>query len=545
MSRTPATCMVQISQPSRVEMSAYLVLENKPTRQNLKLETLSKYVQQHPQGWKKRLELAELLYAIGRWEQSVEEYRQVLKRQPRLVDVRLQLGKILHLMARDAEAIEIYESALCLCRNVATRQHLTGLIESCCRNHQAAVKAFESAANLEPDNVAHWLALGKAHLDIESAVAALQSFDAVLKLNPDDTIALSHSYDALMIVGHFQEAGQLVSRAIELAPHDVRILKRAADRRVCMGLVSGAEGKQTRQLIRTALQLAPDAADISESLAYYYLCRGEWAKGIAVLQKFAEEHPNCPGGWYHYARSLFHTGDFQTAAEAILKAYALYQDDCEIYRALCEILPAAGRLKDLEPLVEKMLQRFPERWSVWSTAGRVMVESFQDSERGCIVSAKAPQLQPQLAEPWFRHGRVLALAGRHREAVEALEQGWQCLPEQGSYLQSVSAAVWLGESYQALGDDASSRSWWQEAGDRATELMNFSPATACYWRGRALSALGNVTGAMQVYQNALSHHLLYPAHQEVKEALICLGQSASLRCFAKKRHTGSSSPGSN
>ncbi len=514
-----ATHMVQITQPTGMELNAYLILDNKITRQEIKLKTLSKYVQQHPQGWKKRLEVAELLYAIGRWEQAVDEYRQVLKRQPHLINVRLQLGKMLHLMAREAEAIEVYESALFLSRNVATRHHITGLIESCRQNYQAAVKTLESAASLEPDNVAHWLALGQAYLEIESPVSALRAFDTILKLNPDDIVALSHSYNALMAVGHFQEAARRVSRALELAPDDVRVLKQMAAHRVYIGLVSGEEGKQTRQMILGVLQLAPNATDTFELFAYYHIFRGEWAKGVAMLQKFTEKHPNSPSGWYHYARCLFHTGNYQLAAEAILKAYTLYQNDCEIYGTLCEILPAAGRLEELQPLVEEMLQRFPQRWSVWATAGRVLVESFNDIDRGCNVSAKGTQLQPQLAEPWFRYGRVLALAGRHKEAVEALEQGWQLLPEEGGYLRSVQAAVWLGESYQVLGDEATSRNWWEEACKRAKELLNFNTATAHYWQGRALSALGDVAGAMQAYQTALSCQLLYPAQGEVKAAV--------------------------
>lgn len=513
-----ATHMVQITQPTGVELNAYLILDNKITRQEIKLKTLCKYVQQHPQGWKKRLEVAELLYAVGRWEQAVEEYRQVLKRQPHLIDVRLQLGKMLHLMAREAEAIEVYESALFLSRNVATRQHITGLIESCRQHYQAAVKAFESAASLEPDNVAHWLALGQAYLEIESPVS-VQAFDTILKLNPDDIVALSYSYEALMAVGHFQEAGRRVSRALELAPDDVRLRKQMAAHRIYIGLVSGEEGKQTRQMIRGVLQLAPHAADACELLAYYHLFRGEWEKGVALLQEFAEKHPNSPSGWYHYARCLFHTGNSQLAAEAILKAYTLYQNDCEIYRTLCEILPAAGRLEELQPLVAEMLQRFPERWSVWATAGRVLVESFNDINRGCAVSAKGTQLQPQLADSWFRHGRVLALAGRHKEAVEALEQGWQLLPEEGGYLRSVQAAVWLGESYRAIGDEATSWNWYEEACARAKELMEFNPATAHYWQSRVLEALGNVMGAIQAYRTALSCQLLYSAHREVKEAL--------------------------
>lgn len=323
-----------------------------------------------------------------------------------------------------------------------------------------------------------------------------------------------------MAVGDFQEAGRRVSRALELAPDDVRVLKQMAAHRVYMGLISGEEGKQTRQMIRGVLQLAPHAADACESLAYYHIFRGEWEKGVALLQEFAEKHPNSPSGWYHYAWCLFHIGENQAAAKAILKAYALYQNDCKIYQALCEILPAVG-INELEPLVEEMLKRFPHRWSVWATAGRVLVKSFQDIDRGCNVSAKGTQLQPQLADSWFRHGWVLALAGRHREAVEALEQGWQFLPKEGGYLQLVQAAVWLGESYRVIGNQPTSRNWCEEACKRSKELLNFNTATAtaCYWQGRALSALGDVAGAMQAYQTALSCQLLHPARGEVEAAL--------------------------
>jgi len=519
MSTITATPLVQLAQPSGVEMNAYLVLDEKPTRQDIKLRTLSKYVQLHPTGWKKRLELAELLYTMGRWEQAVVEYRQVIERQPQLIDVRLHLGKLLQLMGQEADAIALYQSTKDLTRNPATSFHITGLIETCHRRTQAAAKCFERATLLEPDNTFHWLALGLTRMENEAPVKALQAFEQALKLNPNDIVANTHSYDALMAVGDVQQAQQRLQRTLELFPQDLRSLKRSADYRCGMGLVWGTDGKQTLRMIQTMLSIALDAAYAFDSLAQYHLIRGEWKEGVAVLQQFVEQRPLNPSGWYYYAQCLFHTGDFTPAAEAILEAYKLYPQDCEIYRALCEILPEAGRLEELRPLVEEMLERFPERWSVWATAGRVLVEWYQEQEKGCQISAKAVELQPQLADAWFCHGRVLALSGKHREAVVALEQGWQALPPQGGYWQSIPAAVWLGESYRVLGEEQKSRHWWQEAYEGAKELMKFNRAIAHYWQGRALSGLGDVAGASEAYCIALSRQLLYPVRGEVYEAL--------------------------
>ena len=298
MSGNTVTQLVAVTQPSGVTLNAQLVLEQKPTRQQMKLTTLNKYVQQHPRGWKKRLELAELLYTMGHWQEASEQYRQVLDRQPHLLDVQLQLGKILHLLARDAEAIAIYERALFSSRRAATSAHIQGLIEICRQRYQAAVPCFERAAKLEPDNVAHWYALAQAHGQLASPVAMLKALESILNLNPEDVIALTQSYEPLLAVGDFQAASQHVQQAVDLAPEHVPALKRWADHRCRLGLVSGEEGKQTRKLIRAALRLAPDAAEVHESMAYYHIYRGQWQQGIAELRQFVTDHPNSPYGWY-------------------------------------------------------------------------------------------------------------------------------------------------------------------------------------------------------------------------------------------------------
>jgi tetratricopeptide (TPR) repeat protein len=541
MSGNTFSYLVPLTQSSGVELNVHLVLEEKPTRQEQKRKTLSQYVQQYPSGWKKRLELANLLYAMGHWEPAVEQYREVIERQPQLINVWLKLGKLLQLMARPADAIEVYQNALPLLSNEATEKHIRGLIALCQGDTKKAIIAFETATNLEPDNTAYWLALGQLQMGRENTVGALRAFDVILSINPDDIVALIHSYDALIALGNVQEAQRRLNKLIVLAPDDFRVLQRQLDRRCAMRLVFAEEGKQTKKMINSALRQAPHGAEAYKSLAYYHIFRGDWEQGIRVLRDFTEEHPNNPSGWYYYGRCLFHRGDYQSAAEVILKAYHLYPNDSEIYRALCEILPLAGMISSpltppffrsggdiqrregdnraLASIVEEMLERFPERGSVWATAGRVLVESFEEIERGCRVSFEGTQLQPLLADAWFRHGRALALANKHPDAVEALEEGWQFLPENGGYLQSVPAAVWLGDSYRVLGDTPTSRHWWERACQESQLLRAFNPVMADYWLGRALEGLGDTLGAIQTYQSALSQQLLYPAHKEIQDAL--------------------------
>lgn len=532
MRKKTISSVLSIIRSSGMEINIDLVLDEKPTRTNQKIKTLSQYVQQYPSGWKKRLELANLLYTIGCWQQAIQEYQQVIDRQPQFLEVQLKLGKMLQLMGQKTDAVAVYENALSLIHHEATRQHISGLIAVCRDDVQEAILAFESATSLEPDNIAHWLALGRLQMQREDRVAALRAFETIVSIDPDDIVALIDRYDALLALGKIRAAQDCLDRLVELASEDFRVLKRQIENRCWMRLVFGEPGKQTKQIINLALRLAPDGVDTCELVTYYHIFQGDWATGVGVLAQFTEKHPNHPRGWYSYGRCLFHTGDYQQAASAMLNAYRLYPKDCEIYRALCEMLPFIPSLTHLVApegsneipislalIVEEMLEHFPQRWSVWTTAGRVLVEHLQEIDRGCDVSARATQLQPQLPDAWFRHGRVLALAGKHQEAVEALTQGWQLLPDGGDYLPSVLVAVWFGESYRVLGDEAKSREWWEVACQQALALMKFDPATVCYWLGKALQGLGDIRGAVEAYQRSLNQQLLYPFRGEVEEIL--------------------------
>lgn len=295
MSRHTFTRSLTISQASGIEVNINLVLPEKPVREAQKLKTLTKYVQRYPSGWKKRLELADLLYGMGKWSEAVEQYSQVIERQPQLIPVQLKLGKILQLMGREKEAIEVYKTSLSLlCHRkfsspglsnvtqsqMANKAHIVGLIEICLHNFPKAVKAFSLATTFEPDNPSHWLALGKVQKSIGNNIDALKAFEAILCRYPDDLIALINIYDTLMALGKrnnqwYEKAQERLNQAIILAPDNYQVLKRQIENRFRMKLVSGKEGKQTKQLLNTLLKQAPNSAVAYQLKAYYYQVREE------------------------------------------------------------------------------------------------------------------------------------------------------------------------------------------------------------------------------------------------------------------------------
>lgn len=520
-SETVAVRFVNAVLPSGCEMSFEVFLDHLP-RPN-KVESFDAYVQTRRAGRQKHWDLACLLYATGCWEEAARVLRVVLESQPRLLDAYLLLGNLLCATGREDEARCIYEDALHATTKLASRRHINGLVKVCQRRYGAAAEDFRRAALYEPHNAAHWNCLGTVHMLVGSYTDALQAFDESLKVKPDNLVALTHSRSALLAAGHAKEARERAARALELDPGGVPTLKWMADR---CSLTGGQEGvRKARQFLHAAIRLSPEAAEIHESLALQQIARGEWAKGLSVLRAFVERNPRSAAGWLFYAKYLSRTGAQAAAAESVMRAYELNPTARETLGLSCELLAREGEVTRLPRLIEEMLARFPECWSVWAVAGQAILSGLGDAERASAVSAHATQLQPRLAAAWSQYGRVLVLAGKHREGVAALERAWKCTPDE-TCDERVAAAVWLGESYRALGEEKRARAWFEKAAQGALALNALCPPLAHYRQAQALEALGDMVGAMQSYRAALDCQLLYPERREAKRSLQLLQKHA-------------------
>jgi tetratricopeptide (TPR) repeat protein len=246
-------------------MNVQLFIAEKSARQQQKIITLNKYIEKYPQGWKKRLELADLLYEIGNWSQAIIEYNQVIEQQPQLLDVHLKLGKMLQLMGQEKEACKAYDTALFLSENPGTQHHIKGLIAVCEGDNEKAITAFNLAASLEPDQVFHRLALSQVYQNVENPLGMLRSLEPVLAINPDDVLSLIYSYDALMVVGDIQTAKERFNSLLALAGDDFRVIQRQIDQRLLVRMVSAEEGKITKKMITSLLGTVPHSVEVHKS----------------------------------------------------------------------------------------------------------------------------------------------------------------------------------------------------------------------------------------------------------------------------------------
>ena len=276
------------------EAYALLALDHKPTRQAQKAATLRAYAQRYPRGWRKRMQLADLLYAMGHWEEAIALFYDVLQRQSRHLLARLRLGRMLRLLRRTSEAIKVYEGALAATDSAAARDYAQGCIALCKQRWDEAAAAYALAAAREPDRAIYQRELGLTWLRADCPTEALVVFDQLLQRDPDDLTALTFSYDPLMDAGREETAQWRTERAWRLDPGNVLALAQWIDYRCRMGYVEGADGRETKALLRRAMQLAPDAPPVQAAQLHFHLACGDREAGLALLRQV--HHAGCPAG---------------------------------------------------------------------------------------------------------------------------------------------------------------------------------------------------------------------------------------------------------
>jgi RNA polymerase sigma factor (sigma-70 family) len=520
---------VKVALNSGIERSFYVPLDHKPLKLHPKIKSVSRYTSAHPHGWKKRLELAHLLYEAGEWTGAVEEYRRVLEKQPQLLDVYLDLGNVFDLMESQSDSIDTYQKALQIAHEPATRHRIIGLLETRRGNYPRAVEEFQKATQIEPQHAIHWRQLGVLHAQEDYPLEALGCFQELLKLSPWDSVGLTHLPYLLRDLGRLTEADHYVDLVFARRSENVLSLKYLADSRSISRQVFGKEGRSTLALIREALRLAPGSPEIHESLATYHFCRGEWREGIVLLEKFTRQHPSCPEGWIYYAKALFQTGVVGEAAVAVNRALRLDHATWKTNLAALEILTWHNIPLRLQQQASEIVKEFPRRWTAWAAAARALMIGLQDVDQACAISAQAPVLQPRLANSWFEHSKILTMAARYHEAIVAAEVGWKFLHEKEDGPQSISAAIGLAQNYILIEAHGAELRWIDEAALRLPAFIRWNPAEGYFFQGKLMELTGEHPAALASYVEALKQNLVYPLRLEAGNAVKRLESPISRR----------------
>lgn len=133
--------------PDGSQKPCLVSLDKNPTRLKQKHKSLTAYVKNYPTGWKKRFELAMVLYLKGDWDLSLSHLKKVLEKQAQSFKARMLANHILDRWGYRDEALQLCREALPFVRSDAARLYFHAWTEFHKENYPAAAQLFAKAGS--------------------------------------------------------------------------------------------------------------------------------------------------------------------------------------------------------------------------------------------------------------------------------------------------------------------------------------------------------------------------------------------------------------
>ncbi len=527
--RIADTRVVRIPLPSGGVFEYHAVFGDSLRRRGQRILTLKSYVDRHPSGWRKRLELANLLFADGQVAEAEVQFRAVLERKPGCLQAAIALGQILCLGQRAAEAAVVYEAVLPYVQTAAKRHHVVGLLHRARRDFSAAANEFRKAIELEPQSLEHYHELAATYDTEGRPYEAAEAYDMALAVDPDDVYALARSHNALTALGRYDIVLSRLERALQLDPNYTYAAKLLADRRAMMGLVRGKEGRRTLGILKRAIERDPDSADVWDAVSRYYDVRGDLEHSVAIWQHFLSGHPDSARGWMFLGTAYGRLQKWTEAAEAYRKAHALNPFMFDIHWRGTHILLRAGYRDEARRWAEEILERFSTYWDGPHVAAANLLRLGEDPEKCVALSRLCVERHPMACHAWANYGAMLLDVGRAEEAIRAFERAHELIAYPMAPARP-GIIGFLGRALRALGREDEALVRFREMLELGESLKSVDPF---YKRtvGQALMELGDFKGAraaLMAAKRAGCWHVdsdLEELEERVKAAAVSSAQS--------------------
>ncbi|MEL6364634.1 MAG: XrtA/PEP-CTERM system TPR-repeat protein PrsT [Pseudomonadota bacterium] len=247
--------------------------------------------------------------ALGNAETAITDLRNLVERAPQVAAYRDTLARILASEGRTDEAIAVAKAYAE--QNRAAGVVLEAGVREAAGDADAAIKTLEDAMAAKPDP-AFARALLSTRIRKGDRKKALQEMQAWLQKNPRDAEGQIFYGTVLIEDGRLQDAERVLSAALAQRQNSAPLLNNLAWVRQETGR-PGAE-----DLARRAYEIAPNSAEIADTLGWILYEDGEFEEGLRFLREAYEDAPDNATIAYHLAAAIAKTDGSKEEALQIL-----------------------------------------------------------------------------------------------------------------------------------------------------------------------------------------------------------------------------------
>lgn len=406
-----------------------------------------------------RLELAKVqAVRLASTTDAIETLRTILEEDPGHGPAVVELSSLYESEHRDQDLVNLLSSQIDLAKSrddatteLSLTMRLAEMLDSRLGEKAKAIEAYQAVLTLDPSRRAALEALARLHRDGGENAKAAELLDALLDLTAGEA-RIAHALDLAALYGQL------------------------------------ADDEGRRRSLERGLEVAPDHAEIRESLASVYEKTRDF-EALAKLRAEDAERATSPGEKVRLYRAaaelrLNACRDAAGAAALLERAVEIAEDDRELLLLLCDAYSASGRGKDAAAVLEK------------------------------IVASFAGRRTKDLANVHFRLSRAYLAEGDTSRALTELDQAFRIDPG------SIPILKELGTLSLSAGDlERAQRTF------RALLLQKLEPGSPIskgevfYYLGEISQKLGDETRAVQMLERALENEASLEKARALLESL--------------------------
>lgn len=376
----------------------------------------------NPDAFVAHANLANLLLADGRAEESLASGRRALALRPDFAEVHVNLGNALRATDRPDEALAHYREAVALRPDFAQAHYNLGALAMARGDTDAALRALAESVRLSPDFIQARNLLANLLNQLGRGAEAVEHARHIAAYRPDDAEARRHLGNALVQSGEFAAGRAELETALRLRPD----LARA---HLDLGFIALQldQPEEADKRFARAAETDPALADAHYFRGSLWLGQGRPDEAVKHFERALAVHADAPRTLNDLGVALAQLGRGDEALARFTRAAELSPDFAAAHNNVGKILQQQGRGAEAARHFRASLKLDPDNTDTLANLAWLLATASSDADRNglqAIYLAQRANVRAQGRDPWVLRSLAAALAenGRYAEAVSTARQ---------------------------------------------------------------------------------------------------------------------------